>query len=254
MLQKSDIWMTTAAYSHLGDCDILMITAARPSSNVSSSDEWMTSNLQLLSRIQQDIGKYASNKILISATNPSDVCTYYHYKNLGWDRSKIIGFCVNDSVRVRWALSIVMGLDYKEIDALCIGEHGPKQVPLWDKVTYRGKPLEVPVELREKAYQTIDAWTTEFLTIADARTTGWLSCISLSQLVADIAQGSKRPISVTTPLDGEYGQKGICLGVPAILGPNGVEKIVEMELSPSESADFQEAATKVRGLLKDAGI
>ncbi|MDL2307197.1 hypothetical protein LJC48_04105 [Desulfovibrio sp. OttesenSCG-928-C06] len=254
VIEASNTKVVAADYSDLGDCDIFMIVAAKPAKVAASRDEWLADNLGLLKFIQADIKKYAHNKPIICATNPSDVCTYYLYRELGWDRNKIIGFCVNDGVRVKWALSHLMNLDYKKLDAMCIGEHGIMQVPLWDHVTYDGKPLTIPADIRKAAPEMIENWLQEFLPVASTRTTGWLSAISLASLVRDIAQGSKRPIAVTTPLDGEYGQKGICLGVPAILGPNGVEKIVELDLAQEQKDQMNAAAAKVRGLIEASGI
>ncbi len=194
------------------------------------------------------------DKLLINATNPSDVCTYFHYKQLGWDRKKIIGFCVNDSIRIKWGLHQIMGLDYRKLDCLCIGEHGVRQVPLWGSVSYDGEPLAVPREVREEVVRAINDWTLEYLGVCESRTSGWLSALGMLELVRAVVRADpEKPISVTTFLDGEYGETDVCLGVPAIVSPDGVEKIVEWPLDDAEKRQYREAADKVRGLIRDAG-
>lgn len=254
VLARSNTKITVADYPDLGDCDIILLGAAKPQTQASSRDDWLAGNLQLLSKIQEDIAKYAHNKIIICATNPTDVFTYYLLKKLGWDKNKLMGFCINDSVRIAWGLSNVLGLEYSKFETLSIGEHGAHQVPLWSQVKYDGKPMEVALDVREKVVKAISDWTTEILAIADIRSSGWLSCVTLAQMVSDIVKGSKRPIPVTTFLDGEYGQKDICLGVPTLLGPNGVEKIVELDINADEKQQFNNAADKVRSLMKGAGL
>lgn len=255
VIEKSDTKVTFAEYDEIGDCDIFINVAAAPAGNVRSRDEWLPANLATLRDIHKELKKVAHNKLFINATNPSDVCTYFHYKQLGWDRGKIIGFCVNDSIRIKWGLHQIMGLDYRKLDCLCIGEHGVKQVPLWGSVTYDGEPLAVPRETREQVVTAINDWTLEYLGVCESRTTGWLSSLGMLELVRAVVKADPaKPIGVTTFLDGEYGETGVCLGVPAIVGPEGVIKIVEWPLDDEEKRQYGEAAEKVRGLIRDAGI
>lgn len=255
VIEASDTKVTFAEYDEIGDCDIFMNVAAAPAGNVSSRDEWLAANLETLRDIHRELKKVAHNKVLINATNPSDVCAWFHYKHLGWDRGKIIGFCVNDSIRIKWALRQLMGLDYRKLDCLCIGEHGVKQVPLWGSVTYDGHRLEVPPEIRARAVRAVNDWTADYLTVCAERTSGWLSALGMLELVRGLVKGDpQRPIAVTTPLAGEYGEKDVCLGVPAILSPKGVERIVEWPLDEEEKRQYHEAAEKVRGLIREAGI
>lgn len=254
VVEKSDTKVSLAEYDAIGDCDIFVNVAAAPASNVSSRDEWLAGNLKMLEGMHANLKKVVHNKVLINATNPSDVCTYYHYKHLGWDRKKIIGFCVNDSIRIKLGLNQLMGLEYKKLDCLCVGEHGIKQVPLWGSVTYDGEPVNVPLDIREKIMKGIHDWTAEYLTVCEGRTSGWLSSVGMTELVTAVVKGNNKPIAVTTPLEGEYGQRGVCLGVPAFLSPDGVEEIVEWPLDENEQRQYAEAADKVRGLIKDAGV
>jgi malate dehydrogenase len=254
VLEVSSTKISIGDYKDLAGVDIIMMSAAQPSSVVTSRNLWLKGNLELLKDITGEIKRHANNKVFIMVTNPVDICTYYVYKELGWDRSKFVGFSVNDSVRVRWALHKTTGLDYKKLDTLCIGEHGSHQVPLFSQVTYAGEPLAISEEVKATTRKAIEDWTAEFLELADARTTGWLCCLTLSDLVAEIVQGSKKPIVSTTPLEGEYREQDVSLGVPVMLGPEGIREIVSLPVSADELAQFHEAANRVRGLIREAGL
>ncbi|MDR1242210.1 MAG: hypothetical protein LBM00_05440 [Deltaproteobacteria bacterium] len=254
VLEVSDSEISTGDYKDLAGVDIIILSAAQPAAAVTSRNAWLKGNLELLRDVTGEIKKHVRDKVIIVVTNPVDICTYYVYKQLGWSRNKIVGFNVNDSVRVRWALHKTTGLDYKKLDGLCIGEHGMYQVPLFSQVTYEGKPLAITDEVRAATNKAIHDWTTEFLELADARTTGWLCCITLSDLVADLVKGSSKPIVSTTPLEGEYRERDICLGVPVMLGPTGIQEIVSLPISAEERMQFHEAAENVRRVIRDAGL
>jgi malate dehydrogenase len=254
VLEVSDSEISIGDYKDLGGADIIVLSAAQPAAAVTSRNAWLKGNLELLRDVTGEIKKYARDKVMVVVTNPVDICTYYVYKQLGWSRDKIIGFNVNDSVRVRWALHKTTGLEYKKLDGLCIGEHGACQVPLFSQVTYAGQPLELTEEVRAATRKAVRDWTTEFLELADARTTGWLCCITLSDVIADLVNGSKKPIVSTTPLEGEYRERDICLGVPVMLGPTGIREIVDLPISAEERAQFHEAADNVRRVIRAAGL
>ena len=250
----SDTQVRVGAYKDLAGVDIIVVAAAEPAPITSSRDAWLQNNLKMLDEICAQIKKYANNQIIITVTNPADVCNYYIYKKLNWDRKKIVGFCLNDSMRIRWALHKATGLDFNKLDCFCMGEHGVMQVPIYSLAKYDGQPFTVSEEIKIGAKKASDDWVDEFLKIADVRTTGWLCCITISKLIAAIIKGGPEVLPVTTPLDGEYGEKNVCLGVPVLLGPEGIRRIVDLPITAEEKSQFHAAAEKVRGLIKSTGL
>lgn len=245
--------VTAADYKDIGDCDIILFTASLPERKVSSRNEYMQGNLSLVLDACKEIKQYCNNKIMLCCTNPTDVFNYAMYKILGWDKNRFLGFSLNDTIRMKWSLQQTLNLDYDKIDTICLGEHGEGQVPLYEQTTYEGKPLNLSQEQIATAKKLIMDWFIQWQELDSGRTTGWTSAVSLTNIIRSIAQPDGKPIPCSAILSGEYGENNVSIGVPCVLGPNGVEKIVTLDLTAGQKERFQASAAKIRDLSASIG-
>lgn len=253
MLEYSDTKIVAGEYADLAKFDIILLSASLPERNVQSRNEYLKGNLGIVESVCAELKKLPSEKILIMATNPIDVFNYIAWKNLGWDRRKFIGFSYNDTIRMKWALSKAKKLKYSNIDALCVGEHGDGQVPLYQSVSYNNKPLGLESSEVDTVKSMVTGWFTEYQSLESGRTSGWTSAAGLAEVVKRITGSKKSPISCSVILDGENGFTDVSIGTPVVLNSEGVERIDSLILGKEERIQYNEAAKKIRGLISSVG-
>ena len=238
--------VTAAEYEDMGDCQVIFIAAGAPERKVVSRDEYLKDNLKVIDEIAENIDKYNKNAIILTATNPIDVFNFYLYKKLGRHRMKMLGFSANDSLRLRWALSEKLGLDFHKTEAYCIGEHGEKQVPLLSMVKYEGCNLVVNDEMKTEIKERLINWFLKFQNLDSKRTSGWTSSVTASEVLEAIASDSGKILGCSVPLEGELGYDNVSLGMMVKLGKNGVEEIIQPNLSEKEKNDLDRAVNKIK--------
>ncbi len=242
--------VTSSDYQDIGDCQVVFIAAGAPEREVVSRDEYLKDNIKVVDEVAENINKYNRDGIIITATNPIDVFNYYLYKKLNHDRMKMIGFSANDSLRLRWALSKELKLEYDKIEAYCIGEHGEKQVPLMNLIKYEGNPLVVSNEMKLDIKSMILGWFLEFQGLNSKRTSGWTSSVMATEILEAIACDSGKIIVCSVPLEGELGYSNVSVGMPVRLGRSGVKKIIEPTLTKNEKNDLDLAVNKIKEQIK----
>lgn len=246
--------VSKASYSDLADCDIILITASLPERSVGNRNEYLQGNLSLMRDICGQIKANCSDKIIVCATNPVDVFNFAAWKLLGWPREKMIGFCLNDSVRFRWAIANIRNVPASEVDALCVGEHGDAQVPLFSQVSIGGQRASLSDDEKTAVGDILRNWFGAYQALQSGRTTGWTSALSLGRMIAAIASGSGECLPVSAILDGEYGQSHVSVGVPVQLGRNGIEAIHAIAMSDHEEKQFAHASNKIRSMIDSIGL
>ena len=248
--------ITAASYSDIDDCDIILLTASLPEHNVKNRNEYLNGNLSIVKgTCEQILAGSSSEKIFICASNPVDVFTYIAYRITGWSPNKIIGFSVNDTIRMRWALSRVLSKDIDDIDAYCIGEHGDGQLPLLDQAKSKdGTPLSINNDQREQAQIMIKNWFSDYQALNSGRTSGWTSAVGIVTVIKAILTNSDKIIPCSAVLNGEYGQELLSIGVPCRLCTSGIKEIVEIKLTPEQQVHFSKSSDKIRSLIKSVGF
>ncbi len=242
--------VTYATYEEINDCDIILLTASLPETNVSSRNEYLKGNLGIVESVCKEISKLEANKIIINATNPIDVFNYVIYKMLGYDRNKIIGFSINDTIRLEWAIAKLLNIKSTEIKAICLGEHGDGQVPLFDRVEHNNKKIFLSEEQRQSVSNEISSWFTRYQALKSGRTSGWTSAVGLTRIIQAIATDAKDIVPCSVILDGEYGENDVSIGVPIRLGKNGVEQIIQLDLTDEQNSLFNKSSIKIKDLIK----
>jgi malate dehydrogenase len=214
-------------------------------------EELIGINAGIVKEVAANLIKHSPNVILIVVSNPMDTMAYLTHKATGLPKHRIIGMGgALDSARFKYRLAEALGCPASDVDGMVIAAHSDTgMVPLIDKATRNG--VAVSQFLNAERMQKV----VEDTKVGGATLTGLLGTsawyapgAAVSEIVRAIAQDSKKMIPCSVMLDGEYGQKDICLGAPCIIGKNGVEKIVELTLNDAEKARVAESAEGVRAV------
>lgn len=233
-------------YSDIDDADIMVICAG-PLPNMSQTRmDTLGDTVAVMKDIISNIKKTKFAGIIINISNPADVITHYIQNQLNYDYKKIISTSTTlDSARLRRAISEEINIDQKSIYAYSLGEHGESQMVAWSTVTIAGKPLFELIKEKPEKYGKLD-----LNKIAEkGKKGGWEVFggkgstefgigTSLSEVVKAIICNEHRVLPVSVYLNGEYGQKDVYASVPAVLGKDGVEEIIELNMTEEEKKLF----------------
>jgi malate dehydrogenase len=179
--------------------------------------------------------------VVIIVTNPVDPLTARLASRLG-DRRRVLGYTLNDSLRLRTAIGDARGVPASEVEAWVLGEHGDRAVPIFSRVRVGAEPVTLSASERGAASEFLRRWYRRHVALDSGRSSTWTSGAGVASMIAALAGGAGDPWVASVLLDGEYGLSGVAVGVPVVLGPRGVERVVEWELSPAELAALRDAA------------
>ena len=242
---------STNDYSKTANSDVVVITSGLPRKPGMTREELIGTNAGIVKRVCENILKHSPNAIIIVISNPMDTMTYLAMQSTGLPKNRIIGMGGTlDSARFKYQLSTTLNCSPADLNALVVGGHGDTtMIPLIKHATWNSIP--VTKFLTEEQQQTIindtmvgGATLTKLL-----GTSAWYAPGAAgAALVESIVRDEKKLFTCCVSLNGEYGQNDICLGVPVVIGKNGWEKIVEMDLSADEQAAFNKSADAVRNM------
>ncbi|MEY3119461.1 MAG: malate dehydrogenase [Bacteroidota bacterium] len=242
---------STNDYSKTANSDVVVITSGLPRKPGMTREELIGTNAGIVKGVCENILKHSPNTIIIVISNPMDTMTYLALQSTGLPKNRIIGMGGTlDSARFKYQLSTTLNCSPSDLNALVVGGHGDTtMIPLIKHATWNSIP--VTQFLDEAQQQTIindtmvgGATLTKLL-----GTSAWYAPGAAgAALVESIVRDEKKLFTCCVSLDGEYGQSDICLGVPVVIGKNGWEKIVAMDLSADEQAAFNKSADAVRNM------
>ena len=242
---------STNDYSKTANSDVVVITSGIPRKPGMTREELIGINAGIVKGVTENILKYSPNAIFIIVSNPMDTMTYLALKASGLPKNRVIGMGgLLDSARFKCYLSLATGASTNDLHAVVIGGHGDTtMIPLTRMATVNGFPISN--RLSEEALKKVAADTM----VGGATLTGLLGTsawyapgAAVAALVEAIVRDEKKLMPCCVLLDGEYGQKDICLGVPVIIGKNGWEEIVDYKLNEEEQAAFSKSAEAVRSM------
>lgn len=249
----------TNDYSKTANSDVVVITSGVPRKPGMTREELIGVNANIVKSVSENILKYSPNAIIVVISNPMDTMTYLSLKSLGLPKNRIIGMGgALDSSRFKYFLSQELGCNANEVEGMVIGGHGDTtMIPLTRLATYKGVPVSEFMS-KEKLEEVAAATMVGGATLTKLLgTSAWYAPGAAGALVVEsILHNQKKMIPCSVYLEGEYGESDICIGVPVILGRNGIEKIVEIELNEDEKAKFAASAKAVRATneaLKEVG-
>jgi malate dehydrogenase len=260
-----DIWQTapvigydsrtigvTNDYEKTAGSEVVVITSGLPRKPGMSRDDLIATNAKIVKSVAENVKKTSPDAIIIVVSNPLDVMSYTAYLASGFDSSKVMGMAgILDTARYRAFLADAIGVSPKDIQALLMGGHGDTMVPLPRYTTVAGIPV---TELIEKdkldaIIQRTKAGGGELVKLIG--TSAWYAPgAAAAQMVEAIVRDQKRVFPVCSLLKGEYGLNDIYLGVPVILGKNGIEKIIEVDLNAEEKQLLNNSAASVKDVMK----
>ncbi|AOC93543.1 Malate dehydrogenase [Flavobacterium anhuiense] len=241
----------TNDYSKTAGSDVVVITSGIPRKPGMTREELIGINAGIVKTVAENVLKYSPNTIIVVVSNPMDTMTYLALKATGLPKNRIIGMGgALDSSRFRTYLSLALDKPANDISAMVIGGHGDTtMIPLTRLASYNGIP--VSQFLSEEVLQKVAADTM----VGGATLTGLLGTsawyapgASVAYVVDSILNDQKKMIACSVFVEGEYGQNDICIGVPCIIGKNGVEEIVDIKLNDQEKALFAKSADAVRSM------
>ena len=183
---------------------------------------------------------------MITAVNPVDAMNYATYLAGGFDRNKVIGYSINDSFRFRELIAEELNENVSRVDGLVAGEHGKTQVPLFSTVKVDGNPVSFSEEAKKRILSKIPLAIKRFEELDAGRTAGFTCAVGLTEITRIITEDSKKIVPCSAILDGEYGEHNLSMGVPVVLGKDGIKEILEYDLLPDEQANLKISIDKLK--------
>lgn len=243
---------TTNDYSRTAGSDVVVITSGIPRKPGMSRDDLIATNAKIVHSVTEQVVAHSPDAIIIVVSNPLDVMTYQAYLTAQKPATRVMGMAgVLDTARYRSFLALELNISPKDIQAVLMGGHGDTMVPLPRYTTVAGIPVTELVS-EERLEAIIDRTKNgggEIVKLLG--TSGWYAPgAAAAQMVEAIMKDSRRIFPCCAYLDGQYGIEDLYLGVPVILGRNGIERIIELDLNEQEKALLNESADAVRSVVQ----
>ncbi len=241
------------SYDDIADCFLIIIAAGANQKPGETRMDLVKKNTDILKSIIPEITKRNKECILLILSNPVDILTYFTLKMSGFPKNRVIGSgTVLDTARLKYLVGEQLGVDSRNVHAFIIGEHGDSELAVWSSANISGIDLKdfcnlsgksISMEniyniynyVRESAYKIIDSKGATYYAIA----------MAALRIVECIVRDEKSVIPVSTLVEGEYGISGVCMGLPSIVGRNGVERILEIPLNKNESENLLNSAKEI---------
>ena len=240
----------TSDFREMGGSELVIVTAGVGRRPDMTRIDLMNVNAQIVRGIVREVAKYAPKTNLMIVTNPVDIMTYISFKETGFPRNRLFGMGnILDGMRFRTYLANELGVSREDTHALVIGEHGDSMVPLVECASVSGIPVTSLLSVEQLA-QIVHQTVTSGADVINLKGSTVYAPGTVIALTADaILTGRNRVMSVSTCLDGEYGQSCVSIGVPVVLGKQGVEKIIELDLSEHTLEQFLKSVAVVKAAI-----
>ena len=254
--------ITSGEYEDTKDSDIVIITAGIGQKPGDTRLDCITKNLKIFQSIVPEVVKYSPNSILLVVSNPVDILTYMTYKLSGFPSNRVIGSgTVLDTSRFKYMLSQHFEVDARNIHTYIMGEHGDSEIATWSLTSIAGMNVDeycnvclkkcggevksnIYKEVKEAAYKVIQKKGATYYAVA----------LAIKRIVEAILRNENSILTVSSLLKGEYGIEDIYMGVPTILGREGVKKILQVKLNKEESIQLIESAKILKEVIENSKI
>ncbi|MEK3786114.1 MULTISPECIES: malate dehydrogenase [Paenibacillus] len=243
----------TSNYEDAADSDIVIITAGVARKPGMSRDDLVNTNAGIVKAVCENVKKYCPNSIVILLSNPVDAMTYAAFKTLGFPKNRVIGQSgVLDTARYCTFIAQELNVSVEDVRGFVLGGHGDDMVPLVRYSSVGGIPIDtlIPAERIDAIVQRARVGGGEIVNLLGNGSAYYAPAASLVQMAEAILKDKKRILPVIAYLEGEYGYQDLFMGVPVILGGDGIENIFELELTADEKAALDRSAESVRGVIE----
>ena len=249
----------TSDYTDIKDSDVVIVTAGIPRKPGMSRDDLINTNVKIIKSVAEGIKKNAPNAFVIVITNPLDAMVYVMQQETGFDPKKVVGMAgVLDSSRMSLFLAREFNVSVEDVKSFVLGGHGDTMVPLIRYSSVSGIPVPDLIKMgwttQEKIDQIIQRTRdggAEIVKLLGNGSAYFAPATSAIEMVESYLKDKRKILPIAAYLNGEYGVDGMYIGVPAIIGKNGVEKIVEIKLDKAEQANFDQSVKAVKNLIKN---
>jgi malate dehydrogenase len=257
-IEKRDCYILgTNDYADTADSDIVVITAGIPRKPGMSRDDLLNTNYKIMADVVGKVVKHSPNCILIIVSNPLDAMAQAAYKLSGFPRERVIGMAgVLDSARFRAFIADELKVSVENVTAFVLGGHGDTMVPLPRYSTVAGIPITeliAPDRLAQLVQRTRDGGA-EIVKYLKTGSAYYAPSSATTEMVEAILKDKKKIVPCAAYLEGEYGIKGLYVGVPVKLGSKGIEQIIQIKLTPEEQAGLNKSADAVKELVGVIGV
>jgi malate dehydrogenase len=237
----------TSDYSEMENSELVIITAGEARKLGMSRIDLMNKNARIVKSIVREVVKYAPECKIMMVTNPVDIMTYIAYKESGFERNRVFGMGnILDTLRFRSYIASELNVSREDVRALVIGEHGDSMVPLVEYASVSGIPVTHLLS-KEQIKKIIDLTVSSGSDVIKLKGATIYAPAAVIAIMADaVLRGRNRVMGVSTYLQGEYGLSDIAIGVPVVLGRNGVERILELDLQPETRKRLEKAVMVVK--------
>lgn len=241
----------TADYADIKDSDVVVVTAGLPRKPGMSREDLISVNAGIMTQVAENVAKYAPDAFVIVLTNPVDSMTYTMFKKTGFPANRVLGQSgVLDTARYRTFISQALNVSVRDISALVLGGHGDEMVPLVRYTSIGGVPVEklLSPEALDAIVERTRKGGGEIVSLMGT-SAGYAPGASIAQMAEAIIRDQRRILPAIACLNGEYGLTDMFLGVPALIGGNGLEKIIEVDLTAKEQEALAKSAAVVKSTI-----
>jgi len=237
----------TSDYSQMKGSELVIVTAGQARKPGMTRIDLMNTNAKIVKSIVKEVVKYAPECKLMIVTNPVDIMTYVAYKESGFERNRVFGMGnILDAMRFRSYIAAELNVSREDVRALVIGEHGDSMVPLVEYASVSGIPITSLLK-KEQIEKIVNLTVTSGADVIKLKGSTIYAPATVIAIMADaILRGRNRVMGVSAYLQGEYGFSDVAIGVPVILGSNGVEKILELELMPKTRKRLEKSVSTIK--------
>ncbi|WP_333870435.1 malate dehydrogenase [Desulforamulus putei] len=246
----------TNDYEDTAESDVVVITAGMARKPGMSRDDLLNINAGIVRSVTEQIVKYSPNAYILVVTNPVDVSTYIAYKTSGFTPNRVFGLSgVLDSARFRTFIARELNVSFEDVTSFVLGGHGDDMVPMVRYTYVGGIPVEklIPRDRLESMVERARKGGAEIVNYLKTGSAYYAPSASVMQMAECILKDKKRILPVSAYLQGEYGETDVFAGVPAIIGGNGVEKVIELDLNDEEMTALKKSINSVRNNIAKLG-
>lgn len=245
----------TTKISDIEGSDLVILTAGVPRKPGMSRPELLERNSNIASSIVDDIVRYAPDCLIMMVTNPVDVMTYLAYCKSGFERNRIFGMGgILDTLRYRSYVALELNMSREDIRALVVGEHGDHMIPLVDYTTIAGIPVRRLLD-EEKIKRLVERTKTSGSDVISLKGgTAYAPAAVIAVMAEAVLKGRNRVMAASVVPDGEYGLRNLAIGLPIVLGRDGVEKIIELPFDATTKNQLVESANAIRAAAQKLGL
>lgn len=240
-------------YEDCRDADIIIITAGVAQKTGESRVDLLRRNVSIFESITTEVLKYNNDGILLIASNPVDIMSYFTWKKSGWPHQRVIGSgTLLDSARFRYLIGEKLKIDTRSVHAHIIGEHGDSELPLWSLANIAGMGIQLSDKEKEEIFsQTRDA---AYRIIEAKGATYYAIALALDRICAAILNNEAAVLNVSTLLTGYAGLEDVYLGLPCVVDSSGIREVLPLQITHEEEQALHRSAEKLKGLIQTIAV